>query len=213
MGGDSSYENCIVLCHNCHNIAPKDPFLLEKFFLRFASIKEMTQYYKANNEEEAFKLFSREIGITFKEIKMRIEEDPMSHIDTIKQGMRQRVNIIGHSGFNIPYGYNYEEHNLRINSKESRVIKDIYKWYLSGNSMGKIVKMLNSSKIPAKKGDLWAKKTISMILKNPVYCGYHRFEDKIYKGNHSKIIDLNSYKKVQNLISENGGVSKIYNFH
>ncbi len=100
MGGNSSNKNCLVLCHNCHNIAPKDPFLLEKFFLKFASIKEMIQYYKAVDEEEAIKSFSREIGIKYKEIKKRIEKDPVSHIDTIKQGMKKRVEITGHSGFN-----------------------------------------------------------------------------------------------------------------
>jgi len=212
QGGDSSHENCIVLCHNCHNIAPKDPFLLERFFLRFASIKEMIQYYNAIDEEEAIKLFSREIGIEYKEIKKRIEKGPMSHIDTVKHGMRKRVEIIGHSGFNIPYGYNYVGGVLKILPKEARVIRDIYGWYLDGNSMGKISKMLNSGKVPTKKGGLWAKKTISTILKNPIYCGYHRFEGKVTKGKHSGIIELSTYKKVQNIIAENGGVPKIYNF-
>ncbi len=38
--------------------------------------------------------------------------------------------------------------------------------------MGEIVIMLNSSKIPTKRGGFWAKKAISTILKNPAYCGY-----------------------------------------
>lgn len=102
-----------------------------------------------------------------------IEEDPMSHIDTVKHRMRKRVELMGHSGFNIPYGYNYEEQILRINSKEASVVKDTYRWYLEGESMGKI---------PTNKRGLWAKKTISTILKNPIYCGYHRFEEKVTKG-------------------------------
>ena len=212
QGGDSSQENCIVLCHICHNIAPKDPFLLEIFFLRFASIKEMVHYYNVLDEEEAIQSFSKEVGIEYKKIKKMIEDDPMSHIDTVKHGMRKRVEIMGHSGFNIPYGYNYEEQILRINSKEASVVKDIYRWYLEGESMGKIAKMLNSSKIPTKKWGLWAKKTISTILKNPIYCGYYRFEEKVTKGYHSKIIELSTHKKVQNIIAENGGIPKIYDF-
>ena len=213
LGGDTSPETCIVLCHNCHNIAPKDPFLLEKFFIRFASIKEMILHYNVDNEEEAIKLFGQDIGMAYKEIKKRIEKDPISHIDTIKHGMRKRVEIFGHSGFNIPYGYSYYDGVLKIIPHEASVIKDIYDWYSEGISMGKIAKMLNTSKIPTKKGGLWAKKTISTILKNPIYCGYHRFEGKIAKGNHSKIIELSTYKKIQNIIAENGGVPKIYNFH
>jgi hypothetical protein len=202
----------VVLCHNCHNIAPKDSFLLEKFFLRFASIKEMIQYYNTVDEDEAIKLFSRELGIGYKEIKRRIEKDPMSHIDTIKHGMRKRVKTMGHSGFNIPYGYNYENGILNILPNEAKVIKEIYGWYLEGKSLLKIVEMLNSTKIPTKRGGLWAKKTISKILKNPVYCGYHSFEGKITRGKHSKIIEISTYKKVQKLISENGGIPKVYNF-
>ncbi len=68
--------------------------------------------------------------------------------------------------------------------------------------MSEIAIMLNSSEIPTKRGGFWAKKTISAILKNPVHCGCHRFEEKISKSNHSKIIDMDTYHKVQNLIAE-----------
>ncbi len=72
--------------------------------------------------------------------------------------------------------------------------------------------MLNSSKIQTKKGGLWAKKTISGILKNPVYCGYHRFEGKTTKGKHSDIIDIMTFNKVQKLIDKKGGRPKFYDF-
>lgn len=72
--------------------------------------------------------------------------------------------------------------------------------------------MLNYQKIQSKRGGKWSKKTISAILKNPIYCGYHRFEGSVNKGNHQKIIDLATYRKVQNLIKEKGGKPKIYNF-
>lgn len=207
-----SPQNCVVLCHNCHNIAPRDPFLLENLFLRFASIKEMVQFYNASNEQEAIKSFSEETGIKYEEIKRMIKEDPISHVDTIKNGMRKRAESAGHSRFNIPYGYDYEDQNLKINSDEADVVKQIYRWYLAGKSLGEIVEMLSYQNIPTKKRGKWAKKTISAVLKNPIYCGYHRFEGGVTKGDHSKIIDLKSYQKVQNLISENGGKPNFYIF-
>jgi len=211
-GGDSSLENCIVLCHNCHNIAPKDPFLFEKIFLRFASMKELIQHYHADDEDHVIKLLSRELGLEYKELKNRIETDPMSHVDTIKHGMRKRVKSIGHSGFNIPYGYYYDSEMLKVISNEAEIIRKIYKWYLEGVSMGEIAKMLNSNEIPTKRGGLWAKKTISTILKNPVYCGYHRFEGEVKKGKHKIIIELNDFEKVQKTIDDKGGKTKNYNF-
>ncbi len=211
-GGGSTIENCIVLCHNCHNIAPKDLFLLDNYFLRFSSVKEMIKHYNVNNEDEAIRLFSKEIGIEYEVMKKRIEEDSKSHIDTIKQGMKKRVKEIGHSGFNIPFGYHYYNGILKKNSKEEKVVKDIVRWYLEGKSLSEIVKMLNSGNIRSKRGGLWAKKTISTILKNPVYCGYHRFEGKITEGRHKKIIDEMTFNKVQNLIGKMGGRPNFYNF-
>ncbi len=73
--------------------------------------------------------------------------------------------------------------------------------------------MLNSSKIPTKRGGFGRKKAISTILKNSVHCGYHQFEGKISKSNHSKIIDTDTYHKVQSLIAEKGGRPKSYDFN
>ncbi len=122
-------------------------------------------------------------------------------------GMEQKARINGGVlGFNIPYGYDYTDGKLEINKNESSVVKDIYSWYLEGKSLGKIAKMLNSSEIPTKRGGLWAKKTISAILKNPTYCGYLHWEDFVNKSDHEKIIDDSEFNKIQNLIKKRGGL-------
>ena len=69
-----------------------------------------------------------------------------------------------------------------------------------------IAKMLNNTQIPTKKGGLWAKKTISKILKNPTYCGYLHWEDFINKSDHEKIIDESDFDKIQNIIAQRRGV-------
>lgn len=121
-------------------------------------------------------------------------------------GMEQKAKINGGVlGFNIPYGYDYKDGKLVINSDEAKIVKEIYSWYSSGKSMGEIAKMLNSSKIPTKKGGLWAKKTISTILKNPTYCGYLHWEDYINKSDHEKIIDEPDFDEIQNQIGLRGG--------
>jgi hypothetical protein len=72
--------------------------------------------------------------------------------------------------------------------------------------------MLYTNKVPMKKGGSWAKKTVSTQLKNPVYCRYHRFEIKAARIKRSEIIELNSYKKVQKIIAENGDLPQNHNF-
>jgi DNA invertase Pin-like site-specific DNA recombinase len=122
-------------------------------------------------------------------------------------GMEQKARTNGGVlGFNIPYGYDYNEGRLLLNEEESPIIKDIYSWYIQGKSMGEIAKMLNNSKIPTKRGGFWAKKTVSKILKNPVYCGYLRWKQYVNRGDHDPIISICDFNKVQRIIAEKGGV-------
>jgi DNA invertase Pin-like site-specific DNA recombinase len=121
-------------------------------------------------------------------------------------GMEQKAKTNGGVlGFNIPYGYDYNDGTLSINTREAPVVRDIFTWYLSGKSMGEISKMLNMVKIPTKKGGIWAKKTISTILKNPLYCGYLRWEHYVNKSSHEPIISIQDFDTVQKEIKKRGG--------
>jgi len=122
-------------------------------------------------------------------------------------GMEQKARINGGVlGFNIPYGYSYLDGKLTIIQDEACVIKDIYFCYKDGKSMGEITKMLNDKKVPTKKQGFWAKKTISAILKNPVYCGYLHWEKYINKSDHEPIISVQDFNKVQKIIVDRGGI-------
>jgi len=121
-------------------------------------------------------------------------------------GMEQKARTgSGMLGFNIPYGYYFSDGFLYIEKNEKTVIDNIYTWYKNGNSMGEIVKMLNDAKVPTKRGGIWAKKTISKILKNPLYCGYLRWDGYIYKSEHQSIISEEIFNEVQDLIDDKGG--------
>jgi site-specific DNA recombinase len=121
-------------------------------------------------------------------------------------GMEQKAKTNGGMlGFNIPYGYDYQDGKLNINEKEAPVIKNIYSWYLDGKSMGKIVEMLNDAKVPTKNQGVWAKKMVSTILKNPIYCGYLHWEKYVNKSDHEPIIPVPSFNSVQQFITHQGG--------
>jgi site-specific DNA recombinase len=121
-------------------------------------------------------------------------------------GMEQKAKVNGGMlGFNIPYGYDYNEGKLRINRNEAAIVKEMYTWYISGKSIGEIAKILNEDKQPTKKRGIWAKKTVSTILKNPVYCGYLRWEAYVNKSDHEPIIAVQDFDKVQHLLSIRGG--------
>jgi len=126
--------------------------------------------------------------------------------------MKLKVEKVGHSGFNVPFGYAYRGGVLEIIPEEAEIVKFIYSQYLSGKSLSRIVTMLNSRRIPTKRSGTWAKKTVSGMLKNPVYCGYHRFEDKLTKGKHTILIDTASFRKTQKVLCKKGGKQRNYDF-
>ena len=78
--------------------------MLKNIFLRFSSSKEIIQYYKVENEDGGLKCICNEKDVGHKETKYRFYYGPLSHIDAVKEGMKLRVEKIGYSGFNIPFG-------------------------------------------------------------------------------------------------------------
>ena len=130
-------------------------------------------------------------------------------------GMEQKAKTNGGIlGFNIPYGYNYENSKLIINDNEASQVKKIFKLYLDGYSMKKISGMLTEKEIPTKQNKNWGSQTISTILKNPLYCGYLHWEDYLTPGDHTPMINKNTFNKVQKTIKEKNikmrNKSKIY---
>jgi len=116
-------------------------------------------------------------------------------------GMEQKAKMGGGIlGFNIPYGYDYKDGKLLVNDKEAPVVRRIFKMYLEGFSMKRIADILNSEGIPTKHGKEWSTQTIASILKNPLYCGFLRWEKYINKGEHQALIDVDTFNKVQEMI-------------
>lgn len=74
---------------------------------------------------------------------------------------------------NVIFGYNKKgTYDLEINENEAKTVKLIFNLYTKKlMSMSKIADYLNSSKIPSKNEKMWNGKTVSRILKNPIYMG------------------------------------------
>jgi DNA invertase Pin-like site-specific DNA recombinase len=103
-------------------------------------------------------------------------------------------------GFNHPYGYDYSEGRLLVNSVEREVVKKIFLMYLEGNSMGEIAKLLNRIEAPTKRGGRWDKRTVSNMLQNPLYRGEVRWDGIRRSAPHEALIDKESFERVQMII-------------
>lgn len=76
---------------------------------------------------------------------------------------------------NIVYGYDKtigDYFNLEINKEESKVVKQIYKWYTEeGYGSAKISNMLNEKGYRTKRNCKWSQNAICRILTNEIYTG------------------------------------------
>jgi len=128
----------------------------------------------------------------------QLESEQIS--ERVKVGMIQKAKSgAGYLGFNIPYGYDYKNGELKLNPQEAKIVKLIFQLYLTGQSIGSIVKQLNGRGILTKRGRSWRKQTVAKILKNPVYCGIKHWKDILSTGTHMKIIDVPTFNKIQQL--------------
>ena len=128
----------------------------------------------------------------------QLESEQLS--ERVKIGMMQKAKTgKGFLGFNIPYGYDYQDGKLKLNPDESKIVKMIFHLYLAGKSIGFIVKQLNSRNISTKRGRHWGKQTVATILKNPIYCGIKHWQDILHEGSHTNIIDLDTFNEIQQL--------------
>jgi DNA invertase Pin-like site-specific DNA recombinase len=128
----------------------------------------------------------------------QLESEQLS--ERVKVGMTQKAKSgKGFLGFNIPYGYDYKNGELILNPYEAKIVKLIFQLYLTGQSIGTIVKQLNNRGILTKRGKHWGKQTVATILKNPLYCGLKHWKDIIHQSTHMKIIDVPTFNRIQEL--------------
>lgn len=74
---------------------------------------------------------------------------------------------------NVIYGYDKKDcFTLCINENERKIVEKIFEMYvLNEMSCGAIAKLLNEKEVKTKCKGLWTQKTVSRILKNPIYTG------------------------------------------
>lgn len=122
--------------------------------------------------------------------------------ERVKTGMVRKAEFgIGAMGSGHPYGYVYDNGDLKMIEDEACTVRTIYSSYARGMSMGDIADSLNESMIPSKKGGSWNRQSVCNILHNPVYAGFIRWDGIIRKGQHEPIIRLEKYEDVNGPLS------------
>ena len=97
---------------------------------------------------------------------------------------------------NVPFGYTYDDGVYYIDDFQASVVKKIYKNYLNGISISKLVNTLNTAGHLGKARP-WSYKTIRSLLANPIYTGYTSYHGELFPGQHQAIISKDLFDQVQ----------------
>lgn len=100
-----------------------------------------------------------------------------------------------------PFGYTKVNNKMNIVKEEAEIVKKIYKMFIDIPTYYSIAVKLNELGITKKNNKPWSSTDISRILKNRGYIGEVHFNKQYYKGNYEPIIDIQTFNKVQQLIS------------
>ncbi len=122
--------------------------------------------------------------------------------DNVKRSIYQNIRE-GRWPGKAPYGYintkdENEKSNILPDPFKSQVVKKIFELYSSKAYSIRQIK----EKIKKDYNENLTLSYIPVILKNPFYCGYMVFKEKIYPHRYEKIIDKSLFNSVQELINQ-----------
>ncbi|MBI4064297.1 MAG: recombinase family protein [Elusimicrobia bacterium] len=118
----------------------------------------------------------------------------------------------------LGYDYNPETKSLDVNSKEAKMVGEMFETYLETKSLSAAAKILNAKGCRLKEwvaksgnrkgGRRFIKTNLSYLLKNPIYIGTIRHGDQLYDGEHKAILDKDIFDRVQRQLVKNGEKNK-----
>ncbi|MCK5027015.1 MAG: recombinase family protein, partial [Candidatus Pacebacteria bacterium] len=121
-----------------------------------------------------------------------------------------------------PLGYNVEKDSkkLTVNLQEADLIRKIFQLYLQGNSLLQTANIVNDKGYRTKQattkngrsfgGKKFGVTHIQFVLKNVLYLGKVSYGGQIYDGQQDVIIDEETFKKVQEKMTENRVTRKAF---
>jgi len=100
----------------------------------------------------------------------------------------------------VPFGYNRQEDKklppLKV-EKEAEAVIEIFQRRADGQSNGEIATWVNSQNFHTRDGNFFTTHAVKDILNNQFYCGFVKYNKKLYTGKHEAIISQEIFKRVQ----------------
>lgn len=156
-----------------------------------------------NSMQESFDTTTA-IGRFVMDVIQRIAQLESEQIgERVKVGMSQKARTgQGYLGFPEPYGYRYDDGDLKPYQGEADVVRRMYDMYMEGESLQSIADSLDQEGIPSKRGGSWSKQAVSKILKNPLFCGYKCWDGTLRLAEHEGLVSVSQFNRIQGMMGE-----------
>lgn len=119
--------------------------------------------------------------------------------DRIRDKMRLRASKGMWNGRRTPYGYKNVDKKLVIDPDTAPRVQFMFEFFAGNPSISHLREALHKNGWYNSKGNKWSKTVLDHILKNKVYIGLIKCNEKYYEGIHEPIIDKVLFQRVQNL--------------
>jgi len=106
------------------------------------------------------------------------------------------------NGGTCPYGYDVVSKELIPNKQEKKVVETMFDLFLKLKASSLVEQELNMLGFRNRKGLLWDRRHIHMILKRPLYKGYIQWNSEIHKGVHQPLVSESVFDQVQKIFDE-----------
>ena len=134
----------------------------------------------------------------------------------VHRGLNESYRKGQYTGGPVIFGYKVVDKKNVIDEFESEIIREAFQKYANGYTAVSIAKDLKSRGIRTKTGAYLTQKRLYKIFANTKYNGKIKHGDHIYDNIYPKIIDDETWAKVQNIKQENvhspGRKKEIYNY-
>lgn len=128
----------------------------------------------------------------------------------VKRGQAEKIRR-GEYPATPPLGYllDYKTKKILIDEERYQYIKDAFRLYATGNySIPRLAEKLSEDGLRSRNGKRVYGGALYKILKNPIYYGWFRWKEQIYKGTHSPIVSKDLFDEVENVFYPRKKLSK-----
>ena len=122
----------------------------------------------------------------------------------VLRGMQQKAEQGKFMGGTVPLGYKIDENkNYVIDENTAYLVKQIYQRYADGYTVKEICEELNSAGHKSSRGKTFTHNSLRTLLVNPKYIGRYEYLDVVIEDFIPRIIDDETFEKVQQRIKQN----------